>query len=768
MRSSHCSRQLSICSLSPALILGIAVAVLSSSAAPSALADPIPKPPPPCTNDLQGVDDEPGQKDLTQLCETGAEPPPGFDIASVPAPFERHVSWNFDNTAWSGANTGDACALYDDDDADVFADFAVCVTIEDGPPATKKAGSPKIYQCGNDRVDRCTGAVLLKDSDGTTPAPVPISVCEVNEGGSHVSGQDADPFAGSHACAGADCETLDAITICFIDESDFGVAGVTPTDVCSYPSEQPNSDPSDCVRTPTGPDPCAGVDCTGSSTACTTASCDPNGADGNCDIQTPKAEGTACGSSSDTVCDNPDTCNASGVCVPNTEPMTTECRADAGDCDVPELCDGAGNCPADAFEAVSKACGDQTNNECNNPNHCSGTDNTCVNEVEPATTECRADAGDCDVPELCDGAGNCPADAFEAVSKACGDQTNNECNNPNHCSGTDNTCVNEVEPDGTACTDLDGFDCTDGECAGGACVSTPDDVNCDDSASCTDEVCDPDNPQADPVSGCVITPNDAKCDDNDICTDDACDPPGSDASGCVNTFDAGNALSCSDFNCRTAGFWGTHAGVDPKKKDSQNITQAVMNHDPYPVICGMSVQNTLVGEEMSAIETECVSPKGEQRLQLARQLLALSLNCVMTKGNSDCSGTIHAPIFSQCNADCIANSNPGAISVCQLAIDCINNGGDPYSEPGVCNIGTCSQDSELCSSSADCAPMTPAQTCNPFPNNCHGRPLELDPDGPGGNPPILDFEPPGPAGSSKGCNDAIGNDCTLFNCPPAP
>jgi hypothetical protein len=57
--------------------------------------------------------------------------------------------------------------------------------------------------------------------------------------------------------------------------------------------------------------------------------------------------GTACGSASDTVCDNPDTCLA-GNCVPNNEPTTTECRAaDPATCDPAEFCVAGGTCAPD-------------------------------------------------------------------------------------------------------------------------------------------------------------------------------------------------------------------------------------------------------------------------------------------------------------------------------------------------------------------------------------------------------------------------------------
>jgi len=147
--------------------------------------------------------------------------------------------------------------------------------------------------------------------------------------------------------------------------------------------------------------------------------------------------GVPCGDQSSGVCDDPDTCNDEGKCRDNFRSSTTECRADAGVCDVVEFCDGAGSCPADEFEPASTACGDGSDTICDNPNTCDGA-GTCNDNNEPANTECRADAGACDVAELCDGAGSCPADEFEPASTTC------TCNvGPGECDGS-NTCIGFV------------------------------------------------------------------------------------------------------------------------------------------------------------------------------------------------------------------------------------------------------------------------------------------------------------------------------------
>jgi hypothetical protein len=54
------------------------------------------------------------------------------------------------------------------------------------------------------------------------------------------------------------------------------------------------------------------------------------------------ANGTACGSSTSTDCDNPDTCS-SGTCVPNYDPSGTLCTDDGNPC-TNDVCNGSGSC----------------------------------------------------------------------------------------------------------------------------------------------------------------------------------------------------------------------------------------------------------------------------------------------------------------------------------------------------------------------------------------------------------------------------------------
>jgi len=164
-------------------------------------------------NDENGADDQPGQKDLSA------------QAVSVPAPGDLWVAWKWDVTSLSGGNTGDACALFDTN-TNSKVNFAICVTIG-GSPATQAAASPRVYTCGDGKVDRCT-------STYTQVTPI-NSACATDTNAS-------DPF---HA------GQKDTQALCHVDLADVGGSGTANlVNTCSYPSQQPTSDPSDCVLIP--------------------------------------------------------------------------------------------------------------------------------------------------------------------------------------------------------------------------------------------------------------------------------------------------------------------------------------------------------------------------------------------------------------------------------------------------------------------------------------------------------------------------------------
>jgi hypothetical protein len=172
--------------------------------------------------------------------------------------------------------------------------------------------------------------------------------------------------------------------------------------------------------------------------------------------------------------------------------------------------------------------------------------------------------------------------------------------------------------------------------------------------------------------------------------------------------------------CRTAGFWGSHAG-DEKGEKSQNITQEVIDYIGGCVeICGEIITTTEVDDAESALEALCVSPRGYQKLQLARQLMAMALNCIISGGGPKCQNMSIEDLFSECNEIC-AGITSGNVGQCIEMVDSWNNG---YYN-GCHSRRLCSTANDLCFE----------------------------------DPPYVK---PGPAGSPKACRAARKNDCTII------
>ncbi|MEJ7800634.1 MAG: hypothetical protein WKF60_08950, partial [Ilumatobacter sp.] len=203
--------------LAAALALAMSLAIFSTGQ-PASAADPI------VAVDDAGPDDEPGQKDLNALSvDYGA--PGASNIV---------VTFNFDNTSTSGANTLDGCALFDTD-GDGFANFAQCQTISsDGGQVVSQ------YRCTADsRADRCAGPEVVSGFASTSMAAIVPGSDPFQEVPSHTSGNTCTTTV---ACYTDDYVVTANIAVL----QDFG-GSATLINVCSYPSAEPNSDPSDCV-----------------------------------------------------------------------------------------------------------------------------------------------------------------------------------------------------------------------------------------------------------------------------------------------------------------------------------------------------------------------------------------------------------------------------------------------------------------------------------------------------------------------------------------
>jgi hypothetical protein len=131
------------------------------------------------------------------------------------------------------------------------------------------------------------------------------------------------------------------------------------------------------------------------------------------------------------------------------------------------------------------------------------------------------------------------------------------------------------------------------------------------------------------------------------------------------------------------------------------------------------IDNTQVPENNSAIEAICVSPSGNQLLQLARQLTAMALNCAVSGFGGDCAGDADVQaLFDDCNDACAGNT--AEVTNCINQVDDFNNGRSDVAF-GCHDVG----DQELTDA--------------------------------------LGVAKLGPAGSSNACNAARSNDCTVFS-----
>ena len=211
-----------------------------------------------------------------------------------------------------------------------------------------------------------------------------------------------------------------------------------------------------------------------------------------------------------------------------------------------------------------------------------------------------------------------------------------------------------------------------------------------------------------------------------------CTVPGYD-----NTLDLGPAdaecevIEINEY-CRTPGFWKTHAGTE-KEGRSTNLTQEVIdfNGGTLGEICGVEITNTSVYDyagagsypgngDGSAVEGMCVHPKQRIIRQLQRQLIAASINCVVSDGTQDCTGVSVGDDWKAANDACVAEA--ADMSDWIEVIDSFNNGLYPGSN--------CSEN---------------IRESVVFEN--------------------VDYKVPGPAGSSRACSAATSNDFYLVPMP---
>ncbi|MGA1842633.1 MAG: hypothetical protein ACMUIU_18615, partial [bacterium] len=213
------------------------------------------------TLDVDGPDDVPVQQDVSQM---------GFDTSYIGGGTDSHwcVFLSFDDTSYTGGNSGDGCAFFDGD-GDGYADFAICVSFEGSPVVLQSAS---LYDCkdnenAGDQGSRCpftggggdgSNGVIARDTDGdgifesdgdgnplTTPLKTNIAYFNTDT---------IDPFDNLGRVPGQQDVVYDTGILFQIYEDELHeITGTGPTaelmltNVCSFTSEDPGSERKDCI-----------------------------------------------------------------------------------------------------------------------------------------------------------------------------------------------------------------------------------------------------------------------------------------------------------------------------------------------------------------------------------------------------------------------------------------------------------------------------------------------------------------------------------------
>jgi len=209
----------------------------------------------------------------------------------------------------------------------------------------------------------------------------------------------------------------------------------------------------------------ANTDCTNPDTCDGNGTCSPNHADNL----------TPCGNPADTDCSNPDSCNGSGTCLPRNEPNGTACTPDSNQC-TDDTCQ-AGVCthPNDNTNTCSDGlfC---TNPDACSSGVCSGPARDCGQQFCKESTDQCVDClinAHCDDGVFCNGPATCQAGSFLCRGTCVGGPNNGlACAGPGNCPG--GTCGAMV--------------CTGGPFAGNSCAG---DQDCSTPETCVpgDEPC---------------------------------------------------------------------------------------------------------------------------------------------------------------------------------------------------------------------------------------------------------------------------------------
>jgi uncharacterized repeat protein (TIGR01451 family) len=188
------------------------------------------------TSDVGGVNDSLSANDLTQLGSDDSDP-------------ERfRFFWSWDSTTdWASPSlTGEACAHFDSN-GNGNIDFVVCATITNDFTSVVQTGSTYVFECSDQKNDRCTLPAAV------TPLPGDIETGVIGAGTPSPSPPgnlitQTDPYPNLDPDQDHPNDSTLAVTIA----RSLLPAGAELVNVCSYPSAENggNNNFFDCVLTP--------------------------------------------------------------------------------------------------------------------------------------------------------------------------------------------------------------------------------------------------------------------------------------------------------------------------------------------------------------------------------------------------------------------------------------------------------------------------------------------------------------------------------------
>ncbi|MGB2984255.1 MAG: hypothetical protein WBE26_00085 [Phycisphaerae bacterium] len=410
--------------------------------------------------------------------DNGSFIPGMLDFSADLAGFPVTASGNADGV-WDVTLTTSAGASYWEDLATVIIDGTITVTadacIVDGDCDDDNTCTDEVCNAGVCEYTIVTGP--CDDGDACT-------VGDMCLGGVCQSGSPPDCSGAGDQCNTASCDSAGVEGNCDI------LTPVTDGTVCDDTDACNIGETCQSGACTGGSAP----DCSGAGDQCNTASCDPAGAEGNCDTLTPITDGTTCDDGN--ACDLGETCQA-GVCTGGSPP---DCSGAGDQCNVAS-CDPAGsegNC--DTLTPVTDGTSCDDNDTCNvgetcqggvctggSPPDCSGSGDQCnTASCDPAGAEGNCDTltpvtdgTDCDDSDRCTINDVCSAGSCAGTPVDCS-FLDDDCN-VGVCNPVNGTCQAQTANEGDPCDD--GFPCTENDiCTDGTCSGTlvdPPTVNLD-------------------------------------------------------------------------------------------------------------------------------------------------------------------------------------------------------------------------------------------------------------------------------------------------